>query len=389
MSNQHEQIFLQPFDLGAAKTAPSRILVSPWGLVRSKGEGGDYLLDAEASKQILARFADHGVDLPVDLEHQTLGGKFRSPDGGAPAVGWIKALEPIEGDGLYASVEWTDRGRELIESRSYRYLSPVTGVRTRDNRMVVLHSVALTNKPGIMGMRPIANKQSLVDGDEDHLSDTEVTAMKGIRKVLGLPDDADEAKCVEKIEALKADGGAGELRKSICSAVKLDPEKIENDGAIVTAIHSLHEKQKPDATEYVSATEHSEALKRIGELEAEQLTTRINSTIKDALEAGRICESQREEVEKDLRANFEAASRSIQRVPENTFPGSGRKTAGDVKRKPLDENDRTALIANAAKEFDEADELKQITCKQDFVNDTLRERGKAELSEEETAKLIA
>lgn len=147
----------------AAGSAAGRVLIAPWGQVRSSS--GDFVLDAEAGRLVVEAFAAHGTDVPVDYEHQSLGGTYASPSGQAPAAGWIKALRvigPEDGDGepgLYAEVEWTQAARAKLDSREYRYLSPVVIVRKRDRRVVALHSAALTNKPAIVGMRPIVNKQ--------------------------------------------------------------------------------------------------------------------------------------------------------------------------------------------------------------------------------------
>ncbi len=149
---------------------PTRVLLVPWGEVVS--EHGAFVMDDEAAKLTIAAFESHGTDLPIDYEHQTLGGQFSSPSGQAPAAGWIKRIEarapsphpdPLPGGegeaaGLWADVEWTEPAREQLAARQYRYLSPVALVRGDDRRMVGLHSAALTNKPAIVAMRPVVNK---------------------------------------------------------------------------------------------------------------------------------------------------------------------------------------------------------------------------------------
>ncbi len=89
-----------------ADAAPSRVLVAPWGEVQSTR--GNFVVDAEALAATIEQFREHGTDLPIDFEHQTLGGAFSSPDGLAPAAGWIKELVSVESVGLMAEVEWTD-----------------------------------------------------------------------------------------------------------------------------------------------------------------------------------------------------------------------------------------------------------------------------------------
>lgn len=135
---------------------PERVVVAPWGEVASTS--GAFVVDAEAGEAVVAAFAAHGTDLPIDFEHQTLGGAYASPQGTAPAAGWITGLAVVAGEGLVATVNWTEEGRRMLASRAYRYLSPVALIRAEDRRIVGLHSVALTNKPAIVGMKPVVHK---------------------------------------------------------------------------------------------------------------------------------------------------------------------------------------------------------------------------------------
>jgi len=127
-----------------------RVLLSPWGDVHSRT--GDFTIDNQAAELILQAYADHAVDLPVDYEHQTLALQYASPDGLAPASGWIKELEALPGTGLFGLVAWTANGQRKIDTGEYRYISPVVLVRKADGRAVALHSVALTNRPAIPNM---------------------------------------------------------------------------------------------------------------------------------------------------------------------------------------------------------------------------------------------
>ena len=164
---------------------PRHILVAPFGEVRSAH--GAFVVDEEAMRLTVETFAAQGTDLPIDFEHQSLGGPYSSPSGLAPAAGWIRQLHAVaplragradaprgpadaasgltdappdagaapRPPGLWAEVEWTPLAAEHLRSRQYRYLSPVALVRRADRRMIGLHSAALTNKPAIVGMSPL------------------------------------------------------------------------------------------------------------------------------------------------------------------------------------------------------------------------------------------
>ncbi len=170
---------------------PTRVLIAPWGEVESTH--GPFVLDAEAAAAAVEAFAAHGTDVPIDFEHQTLGGAYAAPDGRAPAAGWIKRLHVEPGVGLLADIEWTGEARELLAGKQYRYLSPVAVIRKADRKLAAIHSAALTNKPAIVGMRPIVNR---ADGGEvvQSMDGSGVTlaALEQLRGELGLTEGSDD-----------------------------------------------------------------------------------------------------------------------------------------------------------------------------------------------------
>lgn len=168
-------------------TPPQRVLLAPWGHVESTN--GSFIVDDESARLAVEAFEAHGTDLPIDYEHQTLGGTYSSPNGQAPAAGWIKRLLAEEGVGLVVEIEWTDQAKKTLAAKEYRYLSPVAMIRKSDRKLVAIHSAALTNKPAIVGMQPIVNRIE-IDGDEpgDESSDEPLSLL---RSELGLAPDAE------------------------------------------------------------------------------------------------------------------------------------------------------------------------------------------------------
>lgn len=109
-------------------------------------------------QQIVENFGRFPLDIPIDYEHATE--SFVSDP--APAAGWIKELE-LRPDGLWGHVEWTDRGREYIEKREYRYLSPAWATNAAHPETgaeigPMLVSAALTNRPFFSELTPLAAK---------------------------------------------------------------------------------------------------------------------------------------------------------------------------------------------------------------------------------------
>lgn len=144
---------------------------------------------------MIATFKSHATDLPIDWEHQTLGGPFASPDGKAPAAGFIHSLSYSPGRGIMGRVEWNPGGRDAIRSGEYRYLSPVVMIRKTDRRAVALHSCALTNKPALPG------QERLVASDRKEL------AMAEHEGDMPTPDEKlDELKAALQEKGAKLEG---------------------------------------------------------------------------------------------------------------------------------------------------------------------------------------
>ncbi|MCK6455727.1 MAG: phage protease [Phycisphaerae bacterium] len=205
------------FDAGATWSGalPTQVLIAPWGEVQSRS--GTFVVDEDAVRRTIEAFSAHGTDVPIDYEHQSLGGAFSSPTGQAPAAGWIKrlfAVPPSSAEaihevpdatagadsrpataGLWAEVQWTPPAAEQLRNGQYRYLSPVALIRRSDRRLVGLHSVALTNKPAIIAIRPIVHREPPRSDVRD-----------GLRSALGcdaaLDDDAVMLAATERIAAL-------------------------------------------------------------------------------------------------------------------------------------------------------------------------------------------
>jgi phage I-like protein len=95
---------------------------------------------------IIQAFIARGIDLPVDIEHST---ELKAPNGDmAPAVGWVRELKEI-GGAVWGRIEWNETGRQMVSTKSYRYLSPVIRYRETHGEIIAVTSVALTNRPNM------------------------------------------------------------------------------------------------------------------------------------------------------------------------------------------------------------------------------------------------
>lgn len=99
-------------------------------------------------------------DMVIDYEHQTMeSAKNGYP---APAAGWFKQLEWIDGEGLFAlGVQWTAQAKQLIRNAEYRYISPVLDYNKITGEVTNIAMAALVNFAAIDGMNkmiPLKNK---------------------------------------------------------------------------------------------------------------------------------------------------------------------------------------------------------------------------------------
>lgn len=216
MKKKQETLTAVLADAALEGEAPARIRVTPWGHVQSTR--GDFVVDEAAALAVREAFAAHGADLPIDYEHQTLGGAFASPRGTAPAAGWITALEAVPGEGLYATVTWTSEARQMLTARQYRYLSPVAIINRADRRLVAIHSAALTNKPAIVGM------EALVHTEETGMEASHTDEVAALSEALDLPVETPLGEVLAaargRIHALAAEGRrkAAEERVAVVAA---------------------------------------------------------------------------------------------------------------------------------------------------------------------------
>nr|WP_314391783.1 phage protease [uncultured Campylobacter sp.] len=126
-------------ELNTAQTN-EKVKISPAGQQIVGYDGRVFNIDANF---VVTNTKSQGVDILLDRDHF---------DG--EAMGWfdINSLEARD-DGIYASLEFTQIGKELVEKRLYRYMSPAYEVNHRDNgirEVVRIGSIGLVNRPNLL-----------------------------------------------------------------------------------------------------------------------------------------------------------------------------------------------------------------------------------------------
>ncbi|GAB4389035.1 MAG: phage protease [Thermodesulfovibrionales bacterium] len=258
---------------------PGEVQVLPYG--RHETEKGAFVLDEEGLEAVLKDFNGRRNDMVVDYEHQTLSGAE------APAAGWIKGLVDKGRDGLWAVVEWTDRAKEYLRNREYRYLSPVFLKDKATGRVVRLLNAALTNQPAIDGMAPVVNKGNpsaacITEGGGEISAEGKEESMEKLLELLGLPRGAAAEEAARALSAMKEEAAslralAGEVRGLL---------GLEQDAGAAEVTGTIEAMKQAGGLAAGLEREVSELRARLRGKEAEDL-------VSAAVEAGKVIPAQR------------------------------------------------------------------------------------------------
>lgn len=170
-------------ELAATPTAGQWVQLLPAGRFQGR-DGRSFVLDNPQA--VLAETAKRG-DLPIDYEHQMDDPAARPATGEVRAAGWIKQLEARD-DGIWGLVEWTEKARNMIEAREYRYLSPVLH-HYPDGRVVRVIGAGLVHRPNLV-LKALSSEQP-------------GAALSQVATALGLPAEANAAAILMAVNALK------------------------------------------------------------------------------------------------------------------------------------------------------------------------------------------
>ena len=133
-----------PMPLGDQPPTEFRLFIAGW----NSTEKGNYLFDDVAAESVMACYAKWGIDLMIDLEHQSLAVEPGAADPTArDARGWAKlALRP-DGALWCTEVRWTPDGRKRLSEKAQRYISPAFESDPKTKRVLKIINVALVALP--------------------------------------------------------------------------------------------------------------------------------------------------------------------------------------------------------------------------------------------------
>jgi len=401
-----------------APTAPKRILLLKDGDI-DWADLEDVQLDAKSAADIIAAFEEHGDQLPIDYHHASMQVEDEK-QGEAPAAGWITHLEYVEGEGLYADVEWTDKAKAQIESKEFKYHSPVILTDKKTHKIAELHSVALTNRPRTRDqvelLKQAADRsfaESLImktktvkkKGDKAPETDPELKSEKAQADQTMLTSD-DEAALSMLSDSLMALGVDVPADASLADMLTLAAEQLDayaqtqgGEDANPDAQAAAEEAAKIVKTLELSggvkgltaevaklkikADKHDELAKQVKTLLAERKTERVEALLAEQVQANRLNPHN----DKQMQYAREIASRGEQEFREFCETLTPYAEPGQI----VDPDDATGggkdarekLIRKACKEYDADSSVAFGANKRGWTEACLRDEG---MSDTLTAK---
>jgi len=117
---------------------------------------GKFTITRQTFREILGNFSGENT-VAFDYNHNSA--RAENPEQGK-AAGWVQRLD-AEGDALFALPQFTEEARGYISRGEYRYISPEFTTAYQDrttgkDKGAALLAVALTNRPFLEGMAPVA-----------------------------------------------------------------------------------------------------------------------------------------------------------------------------------------------------------------------------------------
>lgn len=229
-------------------------------------------LTAERGRQIALALNNRNIDMVIDYEHGTL--KSQADGKPAPASGWIKSFEYVDGVGLCSSdFKWTAQAQGFIDAEEYRYISPVFSY-TPNGDITSLLCVAITNTPNLDELPALlaaaAQDLFIQNSQQDSTMDE---LLEQLRWMLNLPLST-------TAEEIKAE--LGKLQTQISDktgiVVAANGQNLFDAVAAIDQLKMAANNQQPDLSKFVPIAVVSGLQAQIA-----TLTTNSNKTEIDTL----------------------------------------------------------------------------------------------------------
>lgn len=220
------------------------VQISPIGtFAGSKADGSP--IEENITQEALEKLAvdlNSGDEILVDTDHKsTLPGANKD----SSANGWLSNFYTTV-KGLFAKMKLTKRGRELVDNREYRHLSPVFSL-DANGTPIKLRSVAMTNTPAFAGsIEPILNSKPIEPIQLEETSMTKEELVELIKQTIA-DMKAEEAEVQNEEPTAEAEEPKEEKTEDVVeNACSEDEKEVKNDEAEVEPKEEKEEEKKEE-----------------------------------------------------------------------------------------------------------------------------------------------
>ncbi|MGH8782071.1 phage protease [Paraburkholderia sp.] len=278
-------------DVDAALAGRAQIF--PLGTFRANdgrpADVGAWRVTPEIAARMAATAASRGTDTSFDYEHQTL----RAVENGkpAPAAGWFHTIEIRDGAVWATGIEWTPAARQMIESREYRYTSPLFTYDKQSGNVLSLFNIALTNTPAIDGMDAVAasaiaalSSQPLPENSMDEL-------LERLRWMLNLPVTAtaeDISAQLDKLKEMIGETATAATGFSLTAHLHALGSELSTTRTALAAASAQPGTGQPDPAKFVPMDQFAAMQNRVAELSRQHEDRERNEQLDAGLADGRI-----------------------------------------------------------------------------------------------------
>jgi hypothetical protein len=318
-------------ELNDGAGAMSEIQVFPDAVMYHPSEPEEPMVfDHKFREGMIKSFEESGIHPPIDFNH---GSSLAITKEAGESAGWIIEMENRE-EGLFALVEWTDKGLDAIKGKppKYKYLSPEWSTHqwNKKNGEVIaqpkLYAAALCSRPFLEGtIAPVAATEP-----QPNQQIEEVNSMDNENQVLA--EENTTAEINEENTEIETEN--------------VTDENTETETATIEETAELAQDQEI-TNQLASETARADALQAA--LNATQERER-NDVVENAMQEGRVVPSMLEAVQKYADTLGQAGlidggvtelRTFIEALPRQTRPEvDGGNVAGDIDTKELSDTDR-------------------------------------------------
>jgi len=138
----------------AASPLPTEFKLFSFGT--NKTLHGEFVFDAQSAADVMNEFKRRGVDMVIDLNHDSLDRDKRLLRAdSADAMGWFVPEVRPDGSLWATAVRWSSEGERRLRGRLQRFTSPAAHYDPATMRVVSLVNCALCSDPATFGNAPL------------------------------------------------------------------------------------------------------------------------------------------------------------------------------------------------------------------------------------------